>query len=660
MKKKVLVEGPILTQSGYGEHARFVMRSLRSQEDVFDIYAIPLGWGQTSWLFEDNEERQWIDSIINKTIHYANQGGQFDIYAHIGIPNELKRKAPITIEITAGIETTKCSPEWIDILNRECDKIVTVSQHSKDVFEQTSWKAQDQFGRILELQLNKPVEVIGYPIKEFNQYAEEYAKEKFPLDYDFNFLCVAQWGPRKNLENTIRWFVEEFRKDKVGLVCKVNYSNNSLLDREKCNKTIQEILKSYPDHVCKVHLLHGDLSEDEVHNLYVHPQIKAIVNFGHGEGFGLPLFEAAYCGLPVIAPDFSGHKDFLYVESDGKKKAMFSKVAYELKEIQQEAVWNGVLVKDSEWAYVKPIAAKLAMREIYKDHGRFRGQAKKLKEYLLNNQKDVFHQMAQTIYGGEIKKYDFKSVKLDQIPKISFITSVYKGEEFIKGFMEDITRQTIFKEKCELILVNCNSPENEEETILKYKELYPNNIKYIKLDYDPGIYDAWNLAIRESSGEFISNANLDDRKSSTFAEKFAKLLMLEPEIDCVYAENLITINPHETFENNSSNEQVYPVEEFSLEAMLRGNPPHCMPMWRKSIHEKNGWFEQKYKSAGDWDFWLRCAFNGSKYLKYTTEPLGLYYFNPKGMSTNPEHDSWKREHEKEIFKKYQKMFSELK
>jgi hypothetical protein len=96
------------------------------------------------------------------------------------------------------------------------------------------------------------------------------------------------------------------------------------------------------------------------------------------------LWEAAYCGLPVVAPDFSGHKDFLYMEVDGKKKAAFSKVAYELKEIQQEAVWNGVLVKESEWAYVKPIAAKLAMREIYKDHGRFKGQAKKLKEYLLN------------------------------------------------------------------------------------------------------------------------------------------------------------------------------------------------------------------------------------------------------------------------------------
>jgi hypothetical protein len=407
MKKKVLVEGPILTQSGYGEHARFVMRSLKSQEDVFDIYAIPLNWGQTSWLFEDNGERKWFDSVINKTVQYVQQQGQFDIYVHVGIPNELKRKAPITIEVTAGIESNKVSPEWIDILNRECDKIITVSEHSKDGLVNTSWKAQDQFGRVLDLKLNKPVEVVGYPIKQFNEYTKEQVKEKFPLDYDFNFLCVAQWGPRKNLPNTIYWFLEEFKNDKVGLVCKVNHSNNSILDRSTCEKALEGLLKNFPDRKCKVYLLHGDLIEEEVHNLYIHPQIKAIVNFGHGEGFGLPLFEAAYCGLPVIAPDYSGHKDFLYIDVDSKKKAMFSKVPYDLKKIQQEAVWNGVLHPESEWAFVKPFGAKSAMRECFKDYGRFKGQANKLKNYLWNEKEDVYKKLITSLYNNQIESDEY-------------------------------------------------------------------------------------------------------------------------------------------------------------------------------------------------------------------------------------------------------------
>jgi hypothetical protein len=179
--------------------------------------------------------------------------------------------------------------------------------------------------------------------------------------------------------------LEEFKNDNVGLVCKVNHSNNSLIDRNNCENSLKNILKDFPDHKCKVYLLHGDLNEEEIHNLYVHSQIKALINFGHGEGFGLPLFEAVYCGLPVIAPDYSGHKDFLYMEVDGKKKAMFSKVPYDLKKIQQEAVWNGVLHSESEWAFVKPFGAKSAIRECFKDYGRFKGQAKKLKEYILKN-----------------------------------------------------------------------------------------------------------------------------------------------------------------------------------------------------------------------------------------------------------------------------------
>ena len=49
MKKKVIVRAPILTQSGYGEHARFIMRALKAKEEYFDIYAIPIEWGKLNW-----------------------------------------------------------------------------------------------------------------------------------------------------------------------------------------------------------------------------------------------------------------------------------------------------------------------------------------------------------------------------------------------------------------------------------------------------------------------------------------------------------------------------------------------------------------------------------------------------------------------------------
>ena len=72
--KKVLVRGPILSRSGYGEHARFLLRSLRAYEDSFDIYAVTTNWGNTGWLWEDDEERRWTDKILKKTAIEQHNG----------------------------------------------------------------------------------------------------------------------------------------------------------------------------------------------------------------------------------------------------------------------------------------------------------------------------------------------------------------------------------------------------------------------------------------------------------------------------------------------------------------------------------------------------------------------------------------------------------
>ena len=73
MKKKVLLVGPILTQSGYGEHARMIFRALKDRADLFDLYINPINWGATSWVAEDSEERRYIDFLINKTFAHLQQ-----------------------------------------------------------------------------------------------------------------------------------------------------------------------------------------------------------------------------------------------------------------------------------------------------------------------------------------------------------------------------------------------------------------------------------------------------------------------------------------------------------------------------------------------------------------------------------------------------------
>ena len=360
MRKKIIIKGPLLTRSGYGEQARFALRSLRSREDLFDIYIQPIQWGQTSWSSDMDEERVWIDQTIEKTIGHIQQGGQFDISLQITIPNEFERMAPINVGYTAGIETTKIAHQWIQKAN-EMDKIIVVSSHSKQVFDTTEYQATNkETGEQVILKTQTPVEFVNYPVKSYETLPEL----ELGLTSGFNFLTVAQMGPRKNLQNTIKWFIEEFRNDDVGLVVKTNIAKNCLMDRKRIHHDLIGFLRQQGERQCKVYLLHGDMTDAEMHALYSNDEINAFVSLPHGEGFGLPLFEAAYSGLPVVATGWSGQLDFL-VDTEGQEQ--FYNVAFDLQPVQKEVVWDGVITPDSMWAYARESSAKEQMRACY-DH----------------------------------------------------------------------------------------------------------------------------------------------------------------------------------------------------------------------------------------------------------------------------------------------------
>jgi glycosyltransferase involved in cell wall biosynthesis len=67
-------------------------------------------------------------------------------------------------------------------------------------------------------------------------------------------------------------------------------------------------------------------------------------------------------------------------------------------------------------------------------------------------------------------------------------------------------------------------------------------------------------------------------------------------------------------------------------------------MWRKHLHEEVGLFDTRYKSAGDWEFWIRCLTAGKKFVKINT-PHVVYYQNPQGISTHPETRGVKEAHD---------------
>lgn len=398
MQKKILIKAPILSRSGYGEQARFALRSLRTRPDLFDIYIVNIPWGRTGQIIDNNEETNFIKNTMSKTGEHINQKQPFDISLQVTVPNEFEKIAPVNIGYTAGIETTKVAPQWIEKSNTMVDKLIVVSNHAKKVFETTKYTIQDQAGNSYpNWGLTVPVDVVNYPVHE---------RESSPVDIEFttenNFLVVSQWGPRKNLDNTIKWFVETFEDDaNAGLVLKTNTANDSIVDKVHTSARLEMLLKNHPDRKCKIYLVHGDLTPTELTWLYRHPTMKGLINIGHGEGYGLPLFEAAYNGLPLLTVTWSGHMDFIC--KPNKKGKNFPRVVgvdYDLKPVQPAAVWDGVIQADSMWAFAREASYKRGLKEMIEKEVHNKQVATALQKHVLENftAEKLYEQFVSSIY----------------------------------------------------------------------------------------------------------------------------------------------------------------------------------------------------------------------------------------------------------------------
>jgi len=246
-----------------------------------------------------------------------------------------------------------------------------------------------------------------------------------------------------------------------------------------------------------------------------------------------------------------------------------------------------------------------------------------------------------------------------KLPKVTVVSTIYGAGEHIKGFMESYVNQTML-ENSELIIIDANSPDNEKQCIDEYVAKYPNNIKYVRCDSRIPGSEANNMAIAMATGEFIAICLVDDRLAKDYLETLSKHLHFNPDVDLVYGDCLQTTKANETMEQNSSRGRMYEHSkmDFSRENMIKCLPGP-VPMYRKSLHEKNGLWNNKLKHACDWEFWLRCVRNGSIFKKIH-KPVGLYFFNPKGLSTTTDSDTMlrRRREEKEVFNEFKDVIGE--
>ena len=380
-KPLLVFQGPIRSRSGYGDHTRDLISSLIDM-DKFNIMIAPTRWGDCPETgLEGNPNRSKLEPLIMNDNRLPKQP---DVWVNCSVPNEFQPVGKFNIGITAGIETTVCDPSWIEGCNR-MDLIIVPSQHSKNVFEQTTFDKMDKRSnqKIGELKVEKPIEVLFEGLdrqiyKQVTTKESDLNTELKNIKEDFCFLYVGHWlagglgHDRKDTGMLIKTFCKTFadKKNKPALILKSSSATFSILDREEVLKKIRHITTHFGTKCPNIYLLHGDLTPQEMNELYNHPKVKAHVSFTKGEGFGRPLLEASVSGKPVIASGWSGQVDFLHPDYS-------TLLPGELKQVHKSATWKGVINEGSSWFYVNYQIAEKILRDVYKSYKTYLPGARK-------------------------------------------------------------------------------------------------------------------------------------------------------------------------------------------------------------------------------------------------------------------------------------------
>lgn len=392
-KPTMVVMAPYTTVSGYGAHSRDIIQALMESER-YNLYLVPMNWGNTpqNALKESNPvHKKMLDLTLDKQFE-----GKPDYFVHISIPLEFRPFGVRNIGITAGMETDKVAVEWIEKANA-MDVMIVPSEHSKNAHNETVVPIQPRPDQppLGEFRNQKPIEVLfeGVDLNIYKPLEEGPNRSNvlapiYDMPEEFAFLYTGHWMDggfregRKDTDGLIYNFINTFnyKKGEVALVLKTTMGNFSRLDRQALLRKIDQIRDMFPDRDQQpnIYLVHGNLTDAEINELYNIPKIKAMVSLTHGEGYGRPLAEfSAATGKPVFAPFWSGHVDFLF---EGANDLLFD---YELAQVPKSAVWDKVIVADSKWANVKDSDVSQKLTKCFYKYEDMLPIAKKVQQHII-------------------------------------------------------------------------------------------------------------------------------------------------------------------------------------------------------------------------------------------------------------------------------------
>jgi glycosyltransferase involved in cell wall biosynthesis len=220
-------------------------------------------------------------------------------------------------------------------------------------------------------------------------------------------------------------------------------------------------------------------------------------------------------------------------------------------------------------------------------------------------------------------------------PIVSAIVSTYNSERFMRGLLEDLENQTIVDE-LEIIIIDSASPQGERRIVEEFQDRF-TNIRYVRTEQRETLYRAWNRGVQLARGKYVTTANTDDRHRADAFEVLVQTLEQNKQAVLAYADVFVTFDENTLFEDCRS-ALLLKWPDFDVRRLFRTPYIGSQPLWLRELHSRYGFFDEAFRVAADYDFWLRVAIRES--FVHVSVPLGLYLASPTSIEHSDPSVCW--------------------